>query len=588
MARHPAQIALWIAALLTAIACSAPVASASPLGEVHLFPTSGIFPTALAPGPEGEIWLGGSGTTGRISTSGVISTLDTSTTPTSRMVAGSDGNMWFADNDIDSTAIDRLTAAGEVTEFNAEGTYKPHWLTLGPEGDIWYTAGLPGLKLIGEGEKSAIGRVSPSGAVTEFTLKNEKSGLQEITTGPDGDLWFINASKATDAIGRVTPTGEIKEFTIPKKPWLVPSGIAPASDGNVYFGASGKNEGGEEENVIGEIATSGEVKIARRMEPAPLFLAAGPEGSLWFTAYQAEPTTPYVVGQLTPEGKLTEFTSFLSPEISAGLIAPGPDGNMWFTTFDNETDVHRVGVIGTGAPNASQTPPTVTGADQVGSDLACEGAAWASWAGQQPSASLYGFDGYTWLLDGHAISGQNAQTLSVPAADLGHQISCSVKATYNLLNVTVSASSAGVTIGAAPVVTPAHTPAPLVSALTLPHHQTDTVSSHGALHVTLDCSGAPCTGTVKLIYKYKVTTGKGRHKKTKTASVAIASGTFAALALGTDKVTLKLTSHGLSLLEAHGYKLGADASIGYISSGASHASTVGAIELKGTRPKRKG
>ncbi len=73
-------------------------------------------------------------------------------------------------------------------------------------------------------------------------------------------------------------------------------------------------------------------------------------------------------------------------------------------------------------------------------------------------------------------------------------------------------------------------------------------------------------------------------------SITIATGAFTALALGADKVSLKLTSHGLSLLKAHGYKLQSNASISYISSGASHASTVGAIELKGTKPKprRKG
>jgi streptogramin lyase len=582
MARRPAQLALSIAALLAAIACSAPIAGASPLGEAHLFSTSGIIPTALAPGPEGEIWFGGGSPTGRISTSGLITTLETSTTPTGRMVAGSDGNMWFADNGIDSTVIGRIAPGGEVTEFNAEGTYKPRWLTLGPEGDVWYTAGLPGLKLVGEGESSAIGRITPSGAVTEFTLKNKKSGLQEITTGADGDLWFVNASKATDAIGRVTPTGEIEEYKLPH-PWLVPSGIAPASDGNVYFGASGENEEEEPENLIEEITTSGEIKTAKRIEPEPLLLAAGPEGSLWFTANQAEPVTPNVVGRLTPGGEFKEFTSFLSPEIRAGLITPGPDGNMWFTTFDEKTDAKQIGVIGTGAPAASQTPPTVTGADQVGGDLACEGATWATWAGQQPSVSLYGFDGYTWLLDGHVIPGQNAQTLSVAAADLGHQISCSAKATYKLLNVTVSASSAGVVIGPAPV-TPISTPA--VSALALPH-QTDTVSSHGALHVTLDCSGAPCSGTVKLIYKSKATTGKGKHRRTKTVTITIATGTFSSLALGADRVSLKLTRQGLGLLETHRYKLGSNVAISYTTTGTTRASVTGAVELAGTKPKPK-
>jgi streptogramin lyase len=534
----------------------------------------------VSAGPEGEIWLGGGDTTGRISTSGLITTLDTSATLPGRMVAGSDGNMWFAENGIDSTVIGHINPAGEVAEFNSEGNTRPRWLTLGPEGNVWYTAGMVGLKKLGEeGEPSAIGRITPSGAVTEFTVGlNSKSGLQEIATGADGDLWFVNDGEA-DSIGRVTPSGEIKEFAMPHK-GLVPHGIAAGSNGNVYFGATAEIGPAEYENLIEEITTSGEIKTAKRIEPEPLLLAAGPEGSLWFTANQAEPDKPYVVGRLTPGGELTEFTSFLSPEIEAGLIAPGPDGNMWFTTFDNETDVHQVGVIGTGAPAASQSPPTVMGADQVGGELSCEGATWSMWGGQLPSASVYGFDGFTWLLDGHAIAGQNAQTLSVGAADLGHQLSCSVKATYQLLNVTVSAASATVLIGPAPVTEPARATA----VLTLPH-QTDTVSSHGALHVTLDCSGAQCSGTVKLIYKTTVTTGKGKHRKKKTVSITIATGSFSSLALGADKVSLKLTRQGLGLLEAHHYKLGPNVSISYTATGTSRASTTGAIQLLGTRPK---
>jgi hypothetical protein len=158
-----------------------------------------------------------------------------------------------------------------------------------------------------------------------------------------------------------------------------------------------------------------------------------------------------------------------------------------------------------------------------------------------------------------------------------------VKATYQLLNVTVSAASAGVLIGPAPVVTPA---APAASVLKLPH-QTDTVTSKGTLHVTLDCSGAPCSGTVKLTVKTKITTGKGKHRHTKTVSTTIASGSFSALALGAQEVSLKLTSHGLSLLKAHGYKLGANVSISYTTAGAARASTAGTIQLKGTRPKPK-
>ncbi len=576
MSHRAARVTACLLPALALIACAVPSAGAAPLGEVHLF--TGLFaPSTLAPGPEGEMWLGGGTSTTVLSPAGQTTTLNTASEPTGDMVAGSDGNMWFTERAIDSTVVGRITAGGEEARFDENGNFDPHWVTLGPDGDIWWTAGEPGVKKIGENEEgAAIGRITPSGIVTEFTLGlNPKSSLQEITTGPDGNLWFINDGSPY-AIGRVTPTGEIKEFTITGKPWLKPAGIAAGSNGNVYFGAAGENAEGEEEDVIGEITSAGTIKIAKRMDIEPLYLAAGPEGSLWFTALPTEPDKPYVIAQLTPEGKLTEFT-FLGPDTEAAFISPGPEGNMWFTALEKESDARRVGTIGTGAPAPSQAAPVVTGAAQVGAQLACDGATFSTWAGQEPSVSLYGFDGYSWQLDGHPIAGQNGQTFAVPAADLGHQISCSARATYKLLNVSVSAASAPVLIGAAPVI------APPASRLALPH-QTDKVSSRGALRLTIVCSGAPCSGSVSLTEKIKVSTGKGRNRHRRTVSLTIATARFSSLAIGTHTVSLKLTRRGLSLLAGAHYKLAATAAITYTTRGSGHASLAGPIELKGSRP----
>jgi hypothetical protein len=577
------RIVLLLAPAVAMLSWGAMPASATALGEVRFIPTA-LAAEGLAAGPEGEMWVAAGESTARVSTSEtlpVLTLLNTSEAPAGAIVAGSDGNMWYSRLGSDTTEIERLTTTGEITAFNSAGVHRPRWMTLGPDGDVWYTAGVVGLKKLGEEyESSAIGRITPAGGATEFTAGlSPKPLLQQIVTGPDGDLWFVNDGSPY-ALGRITPTGEIKEFTIEKKPWLKPSGIAAGVDGNVYFGASGENEGEETESVIAEITPSGETKLAARLGDSEVTeLATGAEGSVWFTGKPTEPGQPYVIGRLTSAGHLEEVETSLGTTTEARLITPGPDGNMWFITIDK--GARKVGVIGTGAPAASQSPPVVTGVDQVGSELACAGATWSTWAGQQPSTSAYGFDGYTWLLDGHAIAGQSGQSLLASAADVGHQISCAITATYRLLNVTVSAASAAVSIGPAPIGAPAGAPAR--SLLTLPH-QTDTVTRKGALHVTLDCSGAPCSGTVKLLVKVKRTTGKGRHRRTKTVSVTVATARLSSLAVGAQPVSLKLNSQGLSQLKTHHYKLAIDASISYLTSGASQASVAGTIELKGTKP----
>jgi hypothetical protein len=142
---------------------------------------------------------------------------------------------------------------------------------------------------------------------------------------------------------------------------------------------------------------------------------------------------------------------------------------------------------------------------------------------------------------------------------------------------------------AVPVISPPPPPPPPppapVSLLTI-HKQTDEVSKHGNLSVSLECTGAKCTGTLSLLVKVKKTTGKGKKKKTKIVVETIASVPFSSLALGTDTVALKLGSKGLSLLKHDGYKLSSTASASYLSGGVFKTAT-GNLTLKGHKPKKK-
>src|SRR5437763_16523483 len=105
-----------------------------------------------------------------------------------------------------------------------------------------------------------------------------------------------------------------------------------------------------------------------------------------------------------------------------------------------------MGRAGTGAPSASVTAPSVNGTGGVGVAQACGGDMWSSWAGQQPSRDAFGFDGYTWFLDGSPIAGATGPSYTPTAAQAGHALSCKVTATYMLVQVTVSATSAWIEV----------------------------------------------------------------------------------------------------------------------------------------------
>src|SRR5262245_34540933 len=91
---------------------------------------------------------------------------------------------------------DRLLLS--VTEFPIPDTTvaRPEGITRGPDGNLWFA----------ESIADRIGRITPAGVVTQFSLPF-LSQPAEITAGPDGNLWFTETGSSR--IGRITPAGVI-------------------------------------------------------------------------------------------------------------------------------------------------------------------------------------------------------------------------------------------------------------------------------------------------------------------------------------------------------------------------------------------
>jgi virginiamycin B lyase len=61
-------------------------------------------------------------------------------------------------------------------------------------------------------------------------------------------------------------------------------------------------------------------------------LAAGPDGNVWFSEFNASK-----IGRITPDGKITEF-EMPRPNSGPGDITAGADGNMWFLELNGQMD----------------------------------------------------------------------------------------------------------------------------------------------------------------------------------------------------------------------------------------------------------
>ncbi len=166
-----------------------------------------------------------------------------------------------------------------------------------------------------------------------YILPASSSGPEGIAAGPDGNMWFTET--CGNKIGRITPTGTITEFPLPNTNASGPRGIAAGPDGNLWF-TEGTGPPGCPPGRVGRITPDGTITeyplpqpSNQRLAPTdhgscPRGIAAGPDGNLWFTEYAGS-----AIGRITPDGTITEYPlpTFGGPE----GIAAGPDGNMWFT-----------------------------------------------------------------------------------------------------------------------------------------------------------------------------------------------------------------------------------------------------------------
>jgi streptogramin lyase len=229
---------------------------------------------------------------------------------------GSDGNLWFAES---TGRIGKMTPSGTVTEFSTPTVGSaPQDVTAGPDGNLWFT----------ETSGNRIGRITTAGVITEFPVLTASSGPYGIAAGPDGALWFTESQASR--VGRIATDGTVTEFPLPTANSM-PHFIASGSDGNLWITEYSTDK-------IARVTTGGavtEFPIATA-NASPEGIAAGADGNLWFVE-----NSGHKIGRISTDGTITEFP--LPTPTRAFRICSGPDGNLWFTEFDK----NRIGRIST-------------------------------------------------------------------------------------------------------------------------------------------------------------------------------------------------------------------------------------------------
>ena len=275
------------------------------------------------------------------------------------IVAGSDGNLWFASSD----ALGRVSPRdGSVTLVPIPSSPLQGRLAAGPDGNIWFLT------------STGVASFSPRRhTVRDIPIPDLVYG-QDLVAGPDGAIRVL----ASLNVVRVTVHGQATAFSLPVES-LNGSHIAPGSDGNVWFtGAASKacrlstgspgtasSRGSrwtarlrlragrglrrrgvvhaerrrpEREQHRPDDHRRGRVdrRSAARQHVASVLGSqrhahrdrAGPGDSMVFTTYLVEPLN--YIGSVNRHGKLTRF-EVPTPGAASFGITTGPDGNVWFT-----------------------------------------------------------------------------------------------------------------------------------------------------------------------------------------------------------------------------------------------------------------
>jgi streptogramin lyase len=365
-----------------------------------------LLATALAVGLSAFAPSAGWATTGTITEFPLPSAVSTH-----GVTAGPDGNMWFTEDELgatpNATAIARVTPTGVVTEFSAKPSIPgavdpaPIAITSGPNQHIWFvdadnhfldemvpatgaftthpTVADPDLAsakamvtgpdgnvyVLLAGAAPGIAEFKPDGTQatgSPFPVLNPgTSNPQEITVGPDGNLWFTDVNK--NAISRFNLTTHVMTdfpITVTGAPatMAAPRGIAVGPDGNIWFTETG---GGVAE-TLGHIDANGanygqlSTLVSGGMDPEGL--SVGPDKQLWFTIFQGNQ-----IGQeIAPATAANQFPI----GATAGPLhtAAGPDGNVWFSE-ENQSSVGRVTIdpplppVVVAPPIAPPAPPVI-------------------------------------------------------------------------------------------------------------------------------------------------------------------------------------------------------------------------------------
>jgi streptogramin lyase len=298
--------------------------------------TANSLPEGIAAGPDGALWFveRGANKIGRITTAGVITNeipIPTASSYSEFIAAGPDSSLWFTERDANKIGRISISPPYTVAEFTVPtASSGPQGITPGPDNALWFT----------ESFGDQIGRInaagplpakandrSPPGGFTEYAIPSPAALPRAITLGQDGSLWFTEDNG--NAIGRITASGAVTEYPV-TTPSSSPTGIA-SFGGRVWFTENLADQIGH--TSAGPAAPSGAAAVAHNASATVSWTAPARDGGSAITGYTVTPFIGTTAQAPTPTGSagtsltvtgLTNGTTYTFRVAATNTVGTGP------------------------------------------------------------------------------------------------------------------------------------------------------------------------------------------------------------------------------------------------------------------------
>ena len=315
-------------------------------------------PVSIVTGPDGNLWIGfeeGSGMTGivRLSPGGTTTAFlggqgGLSMDSYYGIAAGSDHNLWFTENA--GKKIGRITPSGTITEFSAGTTICPNRIIAASpsDGGLWFDSNC----------SNSIGHITTAGAVvaTPLNLVTDKE-FEGMLLGKDGNLYIVDRDGQAILQVQVGNGGSVNG--IAKRPIAQGSdpsqaltGIAQTGDGALWYtnNTCGFNQVGS--LAIASTFSASVVKpyvIPLCEEPQYIATAPATGGQvLWIAQFDG----PFFAELKVPPGGGTPSASTITSRLpnpknltqTSLDITVGPDGNLWSTNDTVPGSVTKISI----------------------------------------------------------------------------------------------------------------------------------------------------------------------------------------------------------------------------------------------------